>query len=403
MATKAWNDKTGLALEAAVKTKAAAGLKAVADWVVRNQVRHAWPRWDANTGRVPYHVHLKTSDYFLSTSWNTARTMQGMFSAYQVLGAPEYLEAAERGLEYIKSLQAFMPEFPRARGTFIEETPLGDHSGERDGVECVQALLAHYFMTGNKTSLMRTKAFMEWLIKEYNSECWPMGSFYLAKPPQPGTPNEAAEFIFAAAVIPLVQYVKVTGEKKYLTRCAIPMIEYVLKNIQHADGAFRYFTPRKDHHSPLPNDPTVYNDDGIGVAILCLWKATGKKRYLDAAVAYGDWWAARDLDNLPGTYAMLPAITLFLTDIARATGDTRYTKFMEAMAPKLFALQVNRDENRLVSGAFMGEDMAPNYRKGADAGDFISLRSISYGLLAMAKLAARSGKEWGPSYSAFGF
>ena len=156
-----------------------------------------WPKWDANAGRFPYHVHLGTNEHFLSTSWNAARTVQGLLSAYQALGTPAYLEAAERGLAYVNTLQVFTPEFPHARGAFIEETPLGDHVAARDGMECAQALLAHHVRTGNRVSLQRAEAFLDWLVKEYHSPCWPNGYFYLTDARNPGKMTGNARFIYS--------------------------------------------------------------------------------------------------------------------------------------------------------------------------------------------------------------
>ncbi|MFC1452638.1 hypothetical protein ACFLSJ_04755 [Verrucomicrobiota bacterium] len=401
---KVWSEEKGLALRRQTRGGAAAGLEAVADWAVRNQVRHAWPRWDANAGRFPYHVYLPTDDTFLSTSWNTARTAQGLLSAYRVLGNAEYLTAAERALEYVKSLQVFSPEHGCAAGAFIEETPLGDHVGARDGMECAQALLAHHVATRNKTSLVRAGAFLDWLMKEHASDAWPEAFFYLAGGKRPPGGTDSTEFIYAAGAIPLVQYAGITGSTKYVSRCAVPMVNFVLDRIQQPDGAFRLGSPVKNnHHAPAPGDATIYNDDGVGVALLCVWKATGKRKYLDAAVANGDWWLSHDPGQLPCNYAMLPCAAIFMADLARAVNEDRYVGFIEAVADRLFALQILRDERSLVTGAFRGEDMAQTYRSGSDPGDYISLRSTAYGLLALGKLAAGNSKQWGPSYSAYGF
>src|SRR5262245_59404432 len=102
-----WETDAGLVLPQTIRDQARSGLLQVAAWAARNQVRHQWPRWSANAGRFPYHVHLPTNDHFLSTSWNTARMVQGLFSAYLVFRDPDYLLAAEGGLEYIKSIQYF--------------------------------------------------------------------------------------------------------------------------------------------------------------------------------------------------------------------------------------------------------------------------------------------------------
>ena len=401
--TKAWNDRTALKLSGTVKQRAAKGLQAAADWAVRNQVRHVWPRWNANAGRFPYHVYLPVDDAFLSTSWNTARTVQGLLTAWQVTGTREYLEAAQRGLAYVKSLQVFSPEHPYFRGAFIEETPQSDHAGPRDGIECAQALMAHYFATRDETSLLRAREFLDFLLRVMKADDWPSGYIYLSTRRGAACGGDMTAFIFAVGAIPLVQAARVLNRPAYITQGASPLVRFVLDNLLDTDGAFRPRTAAQSHHVREGGDPVVLNDDGVGVAILSAWKATRRRAYLEAAVANGDWWIRQDFEKLPAVFAMPTCVAIFLADLARATADTRYTDFLEDLADRVFQLQIPRDDRPLVAGAFRGEDMASSYRAGSSPADYVSLRSVSYGLLALGKLAARNAGQWGPSYSAFGF
>ena len=100
-----------------LKKRSRTALCRAADWLVVNQVRNTWPAWDANTGRFPYHILIdpvkrSKKPQVLSTCWKTSRTIQGLYSAYSVTGKEKYLDAAETGLCYIKSLQYFDPAFP---------------------------------------------------------------------------------------------------------------------------------------------------------------------------------------------------------------------------------------------------------------------------------------------------
>jgi hypothetical protein len=45
------NAGNGLELDGATRQNARHGLKAVGDWATRNQGRHHWPFWSADTGR----------------------------------------------------------------------------------------------------------------------------------------------------------------------------------------------------------------------------------------------------------------------------------------------------------------------------------------------------------------
>ena len=397
--SKVWDNASGLALKPAYKARARAGIIAAADWSTRNQIRHSWPRWTADAGRFVYHVHLPSGDIMYSTSWNTARNVQGMLSAWQVTGRKEYLETAEWGLGYVKSLQVFSPEHERVRGAFIEETPVNDHVGPRDGIECTQALMSHYFATKDEISLGRAKAFLDWFVKAVETGLWPCSYIYIIPEWKPLKCSLEGAFCAYAASIPLVQYASVTGEKKY-----VKMAEYLanltIDRLQQCDGSLKL--PGEMGHHTSAGDTTIYNDDGLGAALIATWTGTGKKKYLDAAVANGDWWISRG-ENLPTNYAMIPAVMLFMADLIRATGEQRFMDYVNDMAERFFSLQIMRDERPRVSGAFLGEDMASTYRKGSTSGEWISLRCISYGLLSLGKLAAKGAKQWGPSYSGFGF
>ena len=131
-------------------------------------------------------------------------------------------------------------------------------------------------------------------------------------------------------------------------------------------------------------------------------KHTKQQKYLDAAVANADWWVKGN-GSLSTNYTTYSLLTMNMADIARATRKPQYTDFIRAHAEQFFARQILRDTRPLVSGAFSGEDMAKHYRPGSSVGDFISLRSTSYGALALGRLACTSASNWNPSYSAFGW
>jgi hypothetical protein len=400
-----WSSQDGLSIGKDLKAQARESLTRVAGWAVRNQVRHQWPRWNANTGRFPYHVHLPTDDHFWSTSWNTARMVQGLLSAYQVLGNEEYLFAAECGLEYVKSIQFFGPELPEAHGFFIAETPLSDHGGVRDSIECAQALVAHHLLTGDRVSLQRGRAFLDRFVAMTENGTWPelpmvllprlKPSHFIVKPyPKRTLEQRWCDFVCA---LPLLQLAALTRETKY-TAAAERLGDLILTHLAKPDG--RLCAPNSGHHTSSA-DGALDNDDGIALTLVALYKATGRECYLDAAKANADWWLARR--EMPQNYSALTLLTMIVADLARATGEKRYVNFLRERAPEVFALQIARDERPLVSGAFRGEDMAYHYRQGSQAGDFISLRSTSYGALALGRLACGAEREWSPTYSAFGW
>lgn len=402
----AWSDSTGLAINSDIRTQAKSRLAAAADWAGRNQVRQYWPAWNANTGRLPYHVHLPTDALIYSTAWNTARAAQGLLSAWRVLHRTADLATVERSVEYVKALQCFAPECPDVAGLFGEETPVSDHFSMRDSIECGQLLLAHYAVTQTDVSLLRAKKFCSCFVNLMETERWPGETWFLiprleaarfmqAAPPAGRVQDVWNNFVGA---LPLAQMYALTGDRRCL-ECAERLGALILQHTVRSDGAF--ISPRADPIHASGADGVLDNDDGLCVALVALWKQTGKTAYLDAAVANGDWWIRKGPD-LPVTYATLPTVLIIMADLARATNERRFIEYIEAMAARFFALQIVRDERLLVQGAFRGEDMAEHYRKGSCPADFISLRSTSYGLLALGKLGAGGQGEWNPAYSGFG-
>ena len=401
-----WSDSKGLAISEKIRARARIGLVVAADWAARNQIRHHWPVWNANTGRFPYHVHLHTDAHFWSLAWNTSRMAQGLLSAWRILGKKEDLTSIEIAVEYVKSLQYFSPEKPELAGLFIAETPLSDYISMRDSIECAQALVAHYAATKNEISFLRAKRFFDNFAAMMNSGAWPAAAWWRVprlepllhvKNEFPKAPVEWNWNNFVGA-LPLAQFAGITGEKKYL-QCAERLGDLILTHSVRADGAMHSSIPIRIHTSSPDN--VLDNDDGLCVSLIALWKHTRKAKYLDAAVANGDWWISRG-DKLPDTFTVPSVLVVILADLARATGEKRFTDFIEALADRFFALQIQRDERPLVKGAFRGEDMAEDYRKGSSSADFISLRSTAYGLLALGKLAAGNARQWNPAYSGFG-
>jgi hypothetical protein len=330
--------------------------------------------------------------------------VQGLLSAWLVGRDPAHLYAAELGLEYVKSIQYFGPEHPASHGLFLAETPLSNHAGPRDGIECAQALLAHHLVTGDNASLIRARAFFDRLLAMMENGAWLDNGHNIIprlKPVQflvdSGAPRSVVErWCDFVAALPLLQLAMATRETRY-TAAATQFGGFILEHLCHPDGSIR--AKNGGHHSSSP-EGFLDNDDGIVLALVALWKHTGGRKFLDAAVANADWWLARER-RLPANYSTLPLLTLIMADLSRATGEARFARFLNEHAAALFELQIVKDERPLIAGAFLGEDMASHYRRGSVAEDFISLRSTSYGALALGRLACGNDSEWNPAYSAF--
>ena len=394
----------GLSLKAAARRS----LCLASDWAVRNQVRDAWPFWDSNKGRFPYHILIDPKKrakvpMMWSTCWKTARTVQGLYSAYSATGKKEYLDAANRGLEYVASLQFFEPGYEEFHGAFREDSTQGPHLAYRDGIEAVQALINGYLVTKDERYLRRAVLGAEFVLREFRSPRFPSSIFLPLEGSYTAYPQRIVGCFCVGAII-FAQLSKLTGERRWVTKGAVPMMDRVLRDFVLPNGALGVREePGKTHHvgasTPLGN--VLTNDDGIGVAMLSTWAVTGRKKYLDAAVGWADFWLS--VDEEPERLAAFPSLLLFVADVYRLTRDRKYLPLLSRFARRTLELQCIRPKDPLLHGAFIGEDMAARYDRRTKPTDWVDLRVTSYALIALAKLAAERPSGWGCAYSCFGW
>ena len=395
---------------ASLKRQAHRSMVLAADWAVRNQIRDAWPAWDANKGRFPYHILIDPvkrakKPMVWSTCWKTARAAQGMYSAYLVTGRKEYLESANLAMNYVGSLQYFEPGYGKFHGLFREDSPQGPHLAVRDSVEAAQGFINGYIVTGDKSYLRRAILCADWIWADFLAHpraptgiVWPREGRTLPYQPQ-------VFIMYAAGALILAQLAKLTGRKDYIRRGAAPMMDIVLDTCLLDNGAFGYrgLGKVKTHHaghSGLLND-VIVNDDGLGAGLLCTYAMTGKRKYLDAAVNCGRFWT--ETTGEPEMLAAYSSTSLFLSDLYRLTGDKRYVETIERYTARTIEGQCIELDDALIHGGYLGEDMAAHYDQQTVPTDYVDLRTTSYTLIAFAKIAAKRSSQWGCAYSCFGW
>jgi len=378
-------------------------LTLAADWAVRNQIRDAWPAWNANKGRFPYHIVIDPAKrakrpQVWSTCWKTARAAQGLYSAYLITGKPEHLDAANLAMEYMATLQVFEPGYETFHGAFREDSPQGAHVASRDGMEAVQGFIAGYQATKNPRFLRRAVAGTDFLLRTMKNGIWPFGIAW----PQDGRVRHQDHFCFYAGALVFAQMYALTGNKAYLTRGLVPFANRIIKDYVRADGALGSRVPDQNNHHMTKDGELAgvfINDDGLGVALLAAYAVTGDIRYRDAAIGAADFWTR--LTTAPDRLAVFPSVALFLSDVYRLTGDRKYLPRIAEYARKTISLQYLSSKESLLHGCFIGEDMAKHYDPNSCPTDYVDLRITSYALIALSKIAAKEPSQWGCSYSCF--
>lgn len=425
MARKVWTNSSGFDISPAVRKRVLKALRAASQWCAANQVRHEWPNWDNNFGRLPGAVASTSGKTAWAISWNVARTAQGLLAASKVLGkdvAP-FEETAELGLFQDTRLQIYDPEFPHLRGAVREETVNCFQINPRDGMECSQGWIAKTLYDGKKADPMwlhRAGDQLGWTVNFLmQQKAWPMEYVFFGRDNSPKEqsiprlytrdalwmrgPNHPIAFCFAALPIPVCQYAAVSGDKKMVRKGAVPMAEWFLKGFfNESTGALQLPAGSVGHHSASVGgvERVIGNDDGAMVAVLCVNRAQPNKKWLEPAIANADWWS--NVTEKIHLFSAVPAAILLMLDAARLTGRRQHLDWVLGRLDEMLSLQCQKPEP-LYNGGFMGEDIERmNKWLGCPAEKVINLRMTSYLLIGLSKLVANA-KTWSPAYSCFGW
>jgi len=393
----------------ALRTRAREAVLRGAAWHANVQIRDRWPDWTADRGRFLSQVGITTPSRhrWPSICWNTARAAQALLSAYRLQPDDAILETVRLAMEYVKSCQLFAPEYAEHAGACLEETPLTDHIASRDTVESIQGFLDVYAVTRDPLMLRRARAGLDWFTGWFLGNGWPNGYIWLRQGGKGTVNNDFSRLMLSAVALAFAQHDALTGEARY-GRFIPAVMDWVIDNCLEADGALRMHDGTQVGHHAVASGPLAgcfTNDDGVGIAWIASWRATGAEKYRQAALRNGEWWLR--LPGLPETHASVPAGLLYLLDLYRLSSDRRYLDKSLPYIEHVLARQCRRPDRADVDGGFAGHDGTGDKREAghdsADPLDYISHRTTMYSMLALAKVAARDEAEWNIAYSAFGW
>jgi hypothetical protein len=357
-----------------------------ADWYVASQVRMAKPYWDANVGRLLYNYHVPSRTAVLGIDWTQARGSFVLLSAYAATGDRGYLEAARVAMAYCDCLQILDARRGEQFGAMHEEIPTSTYCHVRDAAEAAEGYVRLHQWTAEPDPLQRAEAYGRWQLERGSRDGLPMCTFRLD-----GGPHATATHTFSVGAAKLFNVLyDATGRRSWLTRGTEPMLRFLIERCQQSDGGLA--------HGPGESDARMFNDDGCGVALLGGYVRTGRRQYLDAALALGEW----TLSVAPPfpRHCAFASMAVFLADLWRLTGDGDYLDWIAAhIQGWLFDRQVTDGDDPRARGGFRGEDEpVAGYIPGTDAMDYVNTRNTCYAALTCFKLA---GAAWPSGYTAF--
>ncbi len=370
----------------------------VADWLINNQEKNGY---NANHGRFAAGISIKENKIvFWAPNWMNGASIMGLLMTYHRTSEKKYLEAAIRGGEYLKSLQILDARNKEFYGAFREDTPQSSWCHPRDGLTASWALLWLYDETKENEYLERVKLFNSWFLEYAMRKGWPAWSYYFYDK----KPDYLQGSFHGGDGAYFYDYYFVTRDRTYIESGFRFIVDYAIEKFLGPDGKVRVIFD-SDTGKYIEDGTTFdgmqkmhrHNDDFMSISILDAYIYYKDRKYLDRAEAYAKWLISEQREDggfgkpdVPPAAATGPN---FLIDLYRVTGKKEYLNAAVKAGKYLITRQVNNQENKLLHGGFYGYDGNWN----SEHNDFINIRTSAYALIALLKL---EGKEKGPFYSA---
>ncbi len=363
------------------------------DWYVNSQVVNQKPWWDNNHGRFIYTMHIPTGLMVRGICWTQARGIMCCLSAYESTNNKKYLETAERAARYIFNLQVLDERDPRSFGAIHEEIYCSETSYIRDASEATDALVCLYRITRNREYLYRAELWADWCIRNaIPKHGLPLLQFNFIN----GQKKESGFSFSGAVAMSFYHLYKATKKSKYKSAFKKITDAFIKRFIRSKDGAILSGTFAAHHAGKGAEIGVAMNDDGGGVQLLQAYNLFNNITQLQMAVNYGDYILRQPLPY--GIFAAHPGRFNFLVELSNVTGNRKYSEYVKANIDYMLKLQYLKKGDKMVYGAFRGEDEPAEWyaSKKAKGIEFVNNRMTAYSVMTLFKM---HGKVKGPYYS----
>lgn len=341
------------------------------DFYLRHQVVN---EYIADCGRFPLlYDTCENSIECLSTNWETGIMIEVLLSAYKYFNNGKYLDSAKYAVEYLKSLQFFVPWNERLHGVFCEITPQTLWAHPRDALTAAWALLDFSQIANNQDTLERSLLYAEWFCKVGIEQGYPYWTVRFDEkswePTFCGSFHSGGAFYFG-------RLYEITGTQKYLD-VMLKILDFYNEKHIDSDGRVAVVLDRNTFEV-LDNkglttrwweEMHVYNDDFGALANLFAYRITNNNKYSNSARRFLKMMEIVQRDDGgfgPEDYSVPSATGVVVTEALAAKmlgfefmGDS----CVESAINKILSTQIC-DENSESNGAFLSEDHKANIRTG---------------------------------------
>lgn len=258
----------------------------LADWYVNNQLNP--DPHTAVAGEIISYRAKNDPGIYLACQWHLAFAVMGMLSAGKVFQDEKYLNAADKMMQYLKTLQVFDPFVPDFYGAIRESNPQLGTFYVRDSLSAAWAFVEYYEVTGKEEFLQRAILWAKWFLKYGMDETgWPLWGYDIdiaIHDKQLDMHNDIHGCFHGGSLNFFAKLAKATGDKSWTGSFFEHMADYFCSTIQQEDGYFRSVekatgkVPAKDPQRGLHRG----NDDLGTLGLLNAWNVYKKPEYLEA-------------------------------------------------------------------------------------------------------------------------
>jgi len=361
------------------------GARGIAEYYVNNQLRYrdVYP----GAGMFPSAIDRLGRPNGSVTNWQLAFASMAMLAAGKAFGSRLYEFSAAKMINYLRTLQIFDPYHMEHYGAIRESSPLCPWCYVRDALSGAWGFLEFYRATGDAEYLERAKLWYEWYIRRGSDpNDLPLWGVAFDPPLSDGTPPMLDSYLgdFSGGSFNFFyQLHRATGDHKYIGSAFRNFAEFYLENVQKEDGFFK--TVCKTDGRPPEADPQgglhKSNDDFSSLGLLCAYRATGEKRYLDGVSKFitGVMKTQQPDGSFEKTVAGIPVVLNILLESEGDLGPWP-KHYLDGAAAAIGFLLSRRNDGSI----------NPIQRGGIDEyGDGTTCsRSMAYALIALLKLYA---------------
>ena len=359
--------------------------RGIADWYANNQVRQR--DYIHGAGTFPSSISFIGQPMRAVTNWNLAFATMAQIAAGTAFGEDLYTHSARKMVSYLRALQIFDPFVPNHYGGIREMTAHTPWCYVRDALSGAWGFLEYYRVTGEEEYLERARLWAQWYFKNgCDDDGLPLWGVVFGEPISDGTPvmcNDMLGDFTGGNLNFFYQMYRATGDKQYIDERFRHFADFFLTRVQQPDGWFK--TVRKSDGSVPESDPQGglhrTNDDFASLGLLCAYRVTGEKRYIEGVKRFLDavFATQREDGSFEPTCAGVPVVLNTMLEAEGLLGPWSKQR-LEAARRALMFLSTRQNKG----------DILPNQRGALDEyGDgAVCTRSSAYALICLLKLFA---------------